>query len=68
MFAKSGTTDKIKIFLAEDDALIRNSIQKSISWGEEGFEFAGSAADGELAYPAILDTNSPVAVALISFA
>ena len=62
MFTKSGATDKIKIFLAEDDTLIRNSVQKSICWGEEGFEFVGSAADGELAYPAILDTKPDILI------
>ena len=62
MFTKSSTTDKIKIFLAEDDDLIRNSIQKSISWEKEGFEFVGSAADGELAYPAILDTKPDILI------
>lgn len=44
----------IKIFLVEDEAIIRNAIKNSIHWEREGYEFVGEAADGELAYPLIL--------------
>lgn len=43
----------IKIFLVEDEVVIRNGIKKSIDWEKEGYEFAGEASDGELAYPLI---------------
>lgn len=42
----------IKIFLVEDEVVIRNGIKNSINWAEEGYEFVGEASDGELAYPA----------------
>lgn len=43
----------IKVFLVEDEVVIRQSIKKNIDWENEGFEFAGEARDGELAYPLI---------------
>lgn len=44
----------IKIFLAEDEVIIRNGIKNSIDWEKEGYQFVGEAGDGELAYPLIL--------------
>ncbi len=44
----------IKVFLVEDEMVIRNAIKNSIDWEREGYEFAGEAGDGELAYPMIL--------------
>ena len=44
----------IKIFLVEDEVVIRNGIKNSIDWEKEGYEFVGEAGDGELAYPLIL--------------
>ncbi|MDD2978426.1 MAG: response regulator [Hespellia sp.] len=43
----------IKIFLVEDEVIIRNGIKNSIDWEKEGYEFVGEASDGELAYPLI---------------
>jgi two-component system response regulator YesN len=43
----------LKIFLVEDEVVVRNGIKKSISWEKEGFYFAGEASDGELASPLI---------------
>lgn len=44
----------IKIFLVEDEVVIRNGIKNSIDWEKEGYEFVGEASDGELAYPLII--------------
>lgn len=44
----------IKIFLVEDEVIIRDGIKNSIDWEREGYEFVGEAGDGELAYPLIL--------------
>lgn len=44
----------IKIFLVEDEVIIRDGIKNSIDWKKEGYEFVGEAGDGELAYPLIL--------------
>lgn len=43
----------LKVFLVEDEVVIRNGIKKNIPWEKEGFLFAGEASDGELAYPMI---------------
>lgn len=43
----------VKVFLVEDEIIMREGIKKNINWKEEGFEFAGEASDGELAYPLI---------------
>lgn len=44
----------IKLFLVEDEIVMRNGIKKNIDWKAEGIEFVGDASDGELAYPMIL--------------
>lgn len=41
----------MKVFLVEDEVIIRNGIKKCIDWEKEGFEFVGEASDGELASP-----------------
>ena len=43
----------IKVFLVEDEIVMRNGIKNNIPWEKEGLEFAGEASDGELAYPLI---------------
>ncbi len=43
----------IKIFLVEDEIIIRRGIKNSIDWEKEGYEFSGEASDGELALPMI---------------
>ena len=42
-----------KVFLVEDEVVIRKGIKNSIQWEKEGFVFAGEASDGELALPLI---------------
>ena len=43
----------IKVFLVEDEFVIREGIKKNIDWAGNGYEFCGEASDGELAYPLI---------------
>jgi two-component system response regulator YesN len=43
----------LKIFLVEDEVIVRKGIKENIDWAGEGFVFCGEAADGELAYPLI---------------
>ena len=43
----------IKVFLVEDEVVMRNGIKNNIPWEKEGLLFAGEASDGELAYPMI---------------
>lgn len=42
-----------KVFLVEDECLVREGLRDNIPWGEYGFEFAGEAGDGEMALPMI---------------
>lgn len=42
-----------KIFLVEDEIVVRESIRDSIPWEETEFIFAGEASDGEIALPLI---------------
>lgn len=42
-----------RVFLVEDEQLIRIGIKELIQWEEYGFKFVGEAADGELAWPLI---------------
>ncbi len=42
-----------KVFLVEDEIVVREGIRKNIPWEQYGFHFAGDAPDGELALPLI---------------
>lgn len=44
----------LKIFLAEDEVVVRETIKRMIPWEEFGFELVGEAADGEMALPLLL--------------
>ena len=43
----------LKVFLVEDEFVIREGIKNNIDWETHGYEFCGEAGDGELAYPMI---------------
>jgi len=42
-----------KVFLVDDEIIIREGISKSIDWEKEGYEYCGDAPDGEMALPLI---------------
>lgn len=52
----------LKVFLVEDEFIIRNAIKKTINWNEEGFELVGEAGDGERAYPMILQSEPDILI------
>lgn len=52
----------VKVFLVEDEIIIRNGIKNSINWGAHGYEFAGEASDGELALPMILEKKPDILI------
>ena len=52
----------MKVFLVEDEVIIRNGIKNNIPWEKEGFEFAGEASDGELAWPLIKNTKPDILI------
>lgn len=43
----------IKVFLVEDEFVVREGIKKNIDWAGHGYDFCGEASDGELAFPMI---------------
>lgn len=43
----------VKVFLVEDEFVVRDGIKKNIDWQAHGYEFCGEASDGELAFPLI---------------
>jgi len=43
----------VKVFLVEDEVVVREGIKNSIDWENNGLYFSGEASDGELAYPMI---------------
>lgn len=43
----------IKIFLVEDEFVVREGIKNNVDWKSNGYDFCGEASDGELAFPMI---------------
>ena len=52
----------VKVFLVEDESIIRRGIRDNIAWESHGFEFVGEAGDGEYAYPLILNTKPDILI------
>lgn len=52
----------IKVFLVEDESLIREAILKMVPWNEYGFEVVGEAQDGEVALPMIRELKPDVLI------
>ncbi len=51
-----------KVFLVEDEIVVREGIKNNIDWEKEGFQFVGEASDGELAYPMIRSTKPDILI------
>lgn len=47
----------IKVFIVEDETVIREGIKRRIDWEANGLCLVGEAGDGELAYPMIQETK-----------
>ena len=43
--------EPIKVFLVEDESIVREGLRDMIPWEQHGFVFAGEASDGEIALP-----------------
>lgn len=54
--------NEIKVFLVEDEMVIRRGIKNSIDWEKEGYIFCGEASDGELAYPMIIEEKPDILI------
>lgn len=43
----------LKVFLVEDEFIVRQGIKNNIDWKAHGYDFCGEASDGEVAFPMI---------------
>ena len=50
----------VKLFLVEDEIVMRDGIKKRINWEKEGIDFVGEASDGELALPMIRELKPDI--------
>ncbi len=46
-------SDMLKVFLVEDESVVREGLRDNIAWQQYGYQFAGEASDGEMALPLI---------------
>ena len=51
-----------KVFLVEDEIVIREGIKNKIHWEDEGFLIVGDESDGELAYPMIIKEQPDILI------
>ncbi len=58
----TGEENMLKVFLAEDEFIIREGIKNNIDWQAYGYEFCGEASDGELAFPLIQKTRPDILI------
>ena len=47
----------LKVFLVEDETVIREGLRDKIPWDQYGYRFVGEASDGEMALPLIRKTR-----------
>lgn len=50
----------LKVFLVEDESIVREGIRDNIPWQQYGYQFVGEASDGEMALPLIQKTKPDV--------
>ena len=51
-----------KVFLVDDEIVIREGIRTSFPWEESGYVLVGEAPDGEIALPMIRDENPDILI------
>ena len=52
----------LKVFLAEDEFVVREGIKNNIDWNAHGYQFCGEAGDGELAFSMIKDLKPDILI------
>ncbi len=52
----------LKVFLVEDETVIREGLRDKIPWEQYGYQFIGEATDGEIALPLIRKTRPDVLI------
>ena len=53
----------LKVFLVEDESIVREGLKNNIPWQEYGYQFMGEASDGEMALPMIRKIQPHVLIA-----
>ena len=52
----------LKVFLVEDESVVREALRDNIPWQQYGYRFVGEAGDGEVALPLIRKTVPDVLI------
>ena len=52
----------LRVFLAEDETIIRETLRDTMPWAQCGYTFVGEASDGEMALPLIQQTKPDVLI------
>ncbi|MCI8841949.1 MAG: response regulator, partial [Oscillibacter sp.] len=52
----------LRVFLAEDESIIRETLRDTVPWAQYGYTFAGEAGDGEMALPLIRQLKPDVLI------
>ncbi len=52
----------LKVFLVEDESVVREGIRDNIPWQQYGYKFVGEAGDGEMALPLIRKVQPDVLI------
>ena len=52
----------LRVFLAEDESIIRETLRDTVPWAQYGCVFAGEAGDGEMALPLIRQAKPDVLI------
>lgn len=52
----------MKVFLTDDEIVVREGIRESFPWDETPYTLVGEAPDGEMALPMIRDTNPDIVI------
>ena len=52
----------LRVFLVEDESIIREMLRDTVPWAQCGYEFVGEAGDGEMALPLIRETRPDVLI------
>lgn len=52
----------LKVFLVEDESVVREGLRDNMPWQQFGYQFVGEAGDGEMALPLIRKTKPDVLI------
>lgn len=59
---RMGVEMALKVFLVEDESVVREGLRDNIPWQQFGYQFVGEAGDGEMALPLIRKTKPNVLI------